>query len=109
MLGRGRDRGLAGLRTLAAVRIATATLAILALLTLLGLGYARVVFDDLVTAFATAPAFGAAALTIAAVTLDRLGLRLADLPVAFTASALAGLGGLALLVVKRKRDRQTPA
>ncbi len=89
--------------------IALATLAILALLALLGLGYARAVFDDLVTAIATAPAFGAATLTISAVTLDRLGLRLADLPVAFAASALAGLGGLALLVVKRKRDRQAPA
>ncbi len=89
--------------------IALATLAILALLTLLGLGYARAVFDDPVAAFATAPAFGAAALTISAVTLDRLGLRLADLPVAFAAPVLAGLGGLTLLVVKRKRDRQASA
>ena len=89
--------------------IATATLAILALLTVLGLGYALVSSDDLVTAIATAPAFGAAAITITAVALDRLGLRLADLPVAFAASVLAGLGGVALLVVKRKRDRRTPA
>ena len=63
-----------------------------------------------VTAIATAPAFGAAALTLTAVALDRLGLRLAELPVALAASALAGLGGFALLLVmKRKRDRQAPA
>ncbi|HUF60058.1 MAG TPA: hypothetical protein VMR89_11375 [Actinomycetota bacterium] len=90
-------------------RIALATVGILGLLALLGLGYARAVFDDPVTAFATAPAFGAAALTLAAVTLDRLSLRLEWVPVALTASALAGLGGLALLVVKGKRDRQAPA
>ena len=90
--------------------IVFATLSILALLAVLGLGFALVVFDDLVTAIAAAPAFGAAALTLTAVALDRLGLRLAELPVALAASALAGLGGFALLLVtKRKRDRQAPA
>ena len=89
--------------------IALATIAILALLTLLGLGYARAVFDDPATAFATAPAFGAAGLTLTAVALDRLGLRLAEIPVALAASALAALGGLALLVMQRKRDRQASA
>lgn len=89
--------------------IATATAGILALLTVLGLGYARASFDELVVVIATAPAFGTAALTLAAVALDRLGLRLAGLGVALAASVLAGLGGLALLVVKRKRDRQALA
>lgn len=90
--------------------ISLATLAILAVLTVLGLGYARAVFDDPVTAIATAPAFGAATLTLTAVALDRLGLRLERVPVALAASALAGLGGLALiLVIKRKRDREAPA
>jgi hypothetical protein len=90
--------------------ISLATFAILALLTVLGLGYARAVFNDPVTAIATAPAFGAAAVTLTAVALDRLGLRLAQIPVALTASALAGLGGFALLLfVKRKRDAQAPA
>jgi hypothetical protein len=89
--------------------ISLATVAILVVLTVLGLGYALVSFDDRVTAIATAPAFGAAAVTLTAVALDRLGLRLAELPVAFAASALAGIGGLALFVVKRKRDRRTPA
>jgi hypothetical protein len=87
--------------------IALATIAILALLTLLGLGYASAVFDDLVTAIATAPAFGAAALTLVAVALDRVGLRLEGLSVALVASALAGLGGFGLLfLVKREWDRQ---
>jgi hypothetical protein len=86
-----------------------ATLSILALLTLLGLGYARAAFDDLVTAIATAPAFGGAAVTLAAVTLDRVGLRLESVPVALAASVLAGVGGFALLVMKRKRDREASA
>ena len=90
--------------------VSLATVAILVVLTVLGLGYALASFDDIVTAVATAPAFGAAALTLTAVALDRLGLRLAGVPVALAASALAGLGGFALLlVVKRKRDRQAPA
>jgi len=89
--------------------ISFATTAILAVLTLLGLGFALAVFDDLVTAVATAPAFGAAGLTLTAVALDRLGLRLAEIPVALAASALAGLGGLAFLVMQRKRDRQASA
>jgi hypothetical protein len=90
--------------------ITFATVSILALLAVLGIGSALVVFDDLTTAIATAPAFGAAALTLTAVALDRLGLRLAGVPVALAASALAGLGGFALLLVmKRQRDRQAPA
>jgi hypothetical protein len=86
--------------------ISTATIATLIVLSILGLGYARVAFDDLVTVIATAPAFGAAALTLVAVVLDRLGLRLTGLPVALAASALTGLGGLALLLImKRVPDR----
>jgi hypothetical protein len=90
--------------------IASGTIAILVVLTVLGLGYALVSFEDLVSAVATAPAFGAATLTLTAVTLDRLGLRLERVPVALAASALAGLGGVALLLfMKRKRDREAPA
>ncbi|MGH2673766.1 MAG: hypothetical protein ACRDHC_12390, partial [Actinomycetota bacterium] len=87
--------------------ISAGTIATLIVLSILGLGYARAVFDDLVTAIATAPAFGAAALTLAAVVLDSFGLRLGGLGVALAACALAGLGGLALiLAVKRQRDRR---
>jgi hypothetical protein len=90
--------------------ISVATIATLALLSIVGLGYARAAFEDVVTAVATAPAFGAAAITLTAVTLDRLGLRLESIPVAIAASALGGLGGLALfLVAQRERDRHAPA
>ncbi|HEX5937761.1 MAG TPA: hypothetical protein VFZ75_08780, partial [Actinomycetota bacterium] len=87
--------------------IVFATLSILGLLAIVGLGYARAALDDRATALAAAPAFGAASLSIAAVALDRLGLRLFDLTGAMSASALAGLGGLAifLLVRERQRDR----
>jgi hypothetical protein len=86
--------------------ITFATVSILALLAVLGLGYALAAFHDLALALAAAPAFGGASLSLTALALDRIGLRLQGLGVAFAASALAGLGGFALLRVKRKRDRQ---
>ena len=90
--------------------IALATIGILLVLTVLGLGYARTSFDDRAVVLGTAPAFGAASLSLAALLLDRLGLRLVEVPVALAASALAGFGGLALfLVVQRQRDRRAPA
>ena len=90
--------------------IALATIVIVAMLTFLGLGYASAAFQDSIVAIATAPAFGAAAVTVAAVALDRMGLRLDSTPVALAVSLLAGLGGLAaFLVVQRQRDRGAPA
>ena len=90
--------------------ITISTLAILATLSVVGLGYASAAFEDPIVAIATAPAFGAAAVTLAAVALDRIGLRLDSTPVAFAASVLSGLGGLAaFLVVQRQRDREAPA
>ncbi|HET6791673.1 MAG TPA: hypothetical protein VFI35_08850 [Actinomycetota bacterium] len=90
--------------------ISIAALAILVMLSILGLGYAGAAFEDPVVAIATAPAFGAAAVTLAATALDRMGLRLESTPVALAASVLASLGGLAaFLVVQRQRDREAPA
>jgi hypothetical protein len=89
--------------------ISFATLGILLLLGVVGLGYASAAFADAVASLATAPAFGAAGLTIAAVALDRVGLRLQNLGVAIAAAALTGLGGLAVFLVQRQRDRQTSA
>jgi hypothetical protein len=89
--------------------VALAAVAILALLAVLGLGYAGAVFDDTVTVVAAAPAFGTASVTLAAVLLDAVGLRLQGLGVALAASALAGAGGLALLLARRKRRRQPSA
>jgi hypothetical protein len=89
---------------------AFAAIAILAVLSIVGLGYASASFTDRVTAIATAPAFGAASITITAVVLDLGGLRLFDLVGAIGASALAGLGGLALfLVVQRQRVSRAPS
>jgi hypothetical protein len=89
--------------------IALATVGILLLLGVLGLGYARAVFDDAVTAIAMGPAFGAAAISLVAVALDALGLRLHDLWVALTSSAFAGLGGLAFRVAQRRRRAEPSA
>jgi hypothetical protein len=86
--------------------IALAAAGILGVLTFLGFAYARTVFDDLVTILATAPAFGTAGLTLAAVALDAAGLRLDALGVALAATVLTAFGGVALLVVQRQRDHQ---
>jgi hypothetical protein len=89
--------------------IALASVGILLLLAVLGSGYARSVFDDVATAIATAPAFGAASLTLVAVLLDTLGFRLEGLGVALAASALAGLGGFALLLLTQRTRAREPA
>jgi hypothetical protein len=90
--------------------IAVATVGILVVLSVLGLGYARASFDDRAVVVGTAPAFGAASLSLVALLLDRLGLRLQEVPVSLAASALAGLGGLAVfLVVQRQRSPRTPS
>jgi hypothetical protein len=99
-LGFGPSSGLA---------ISSVTIGILVVLGILGLGYASAAFADAVTYVATAPAFGAAGLTIAAVSLDRLGLRLQNLGVAIASAVLTGLGGLAVFLVQRQRDRQAAA
>jgi hypothetical protein len=89
--------------------ITLATVGILLVLGVLGLGYAWVAFGDPVSAIATAPAFGAATVSLAAVALGAIGLRLYDLRVALAAPALAGLGGLALRVAERRRHREPTA
>ena len=86
--------------------VALATVGILAVLTVLGFGYARAAFGDLVTAIAASPAFGAAAISVSAIAFDASGFRLLDVRVAFAVSAVAGLGGLAVLVVQRQRGRE---
>ena len=86
--------------------VALATAGILAVLTVLGFGYARAAFGELVTAIAASPAFGAAAISVSAIAFDASGFRLLDVRVAFAVSAVAGLGGLAVLVVQRQRGRE---
>ena len=105
----GEVRDPLGFGPASASMIAIASAAILLLLAVLGSGYARSVFDDVATAIATAPAFGAAAVTLVAVLLDTFGLRLEDVGVALAASALAGLGGFALLLLTQRARAREPA
>jgi hypothetical protein len=89
--------------------VGLAAVGILALLAVVGVGYARSAFDDIVTVLATAPAFGTASVTLAAVALDTVGLRLQGLGVAIAASAIAGLGGVALLLASQRSRTRQPA
>ena len=84
------------------IAIAFAALAALALLTVIGAGWSRWAFDDRIAAMATAPAFGAATLTIAALTVERAGVPLDGWWGPTLASALAGLAGYALRLVQGK-------
>lgn len=90
------------LRPSSPAAIAVATIAVLVLLWFVGAGWARWAFDDAVAAAATAPAFGVAAVAIVALAMERLGAPLGTRWSALTASAIAGLGGYALLVLQRK-------
>lgn len=88
------------LTTSSPLAIAAAAIAVLAFLWVLGAGWSRWTFDDRVAAAAAAPAFGAATLTISALTLERLGVPLDGWWGPTLASALAGLGGYALRLVQ---------
>jgi hypothetical protein len=85
-----------------AIAIALASLAVLALLWVVGAGWARWAFDDRIAAAATAPAFGAATLTIAALALERVGVPLDGRWGPALASALAALAGYSLRLVQGK-------
>jgi hypothetical protein len=84
------------------VAIALASVAVLALLWVVGAGWSRWAFDDHVAAMATAPAFGAATLTVVALTLERVGAPLDGRWGPALASVLAGFGGYALGRVQGK-------
>jgi hypothetical protein len=82
--------------------IAAAALVVAALLGGIGLGWSRLLGLDRLRALALAPAIGLAALVLAAVGVDRLGLLLGSRPGALVASALAAGSGYAL---RRLRGR----
>jgi hypothetical protein len=92
-----------------AAGIAWASIATLALLWIAGYGWARMGFEDAITAAAAAPAIGAAMLILVATGLDAVGVRLGS-PAAFVASALAGGGGyvVRLILERRARTRSAP-
>jgi hypothetical protein len=89
--------------------VAWASLATLALLSLVGFGWARMGLEDPVRAAAVSPAVGAAALILIAVGLDALGISLGSTGGAVAASALAGGGGYLVGFVLQRRARTHPA
>ena len=84
------------------IAIALAALAALAVLTVIGAGWSRWAFDDRIAAIATAPAFGAATLTIAALTVERARVPFDGWWGPALASVLAALAGYALRLVQGK-------
>lgn len=92
----------AELRTSSPLAIALAAVAALALLWLVGAGWASWTFADRVAALAAAPAFGAATITIAGLALERVGVPVDAWWGAALASALAAITGYGLRVVQRQ-------
>jgi hypothetical protein len=92
-----------------AAGITWASIATLALLGIAGYGWARMGFEDAITAAAAAPAVGAAMLILVATSLDAIGIQLGT-AAAVVASALAGGGGyLGWFVLERRaRTRSAP-
>jgi hypothetical protein len=84
------------------VAIGLSAVAALAVLWLVGAGWSRWAFGDLVATATAAPAFGIATITVAALVLERLGVPFDGRWGPVLASAFAALGGYALLVVQRK-------
>jgi hypothetical protein len=89
--------------------VAWASLATLALLSLVGFGWARMGLEDPVRAAAVSPAVGAAALILIAVGLDALGISIGSTGGALAASVLAGGGGYLVGFVLQRRARTHPA
>jgi hypothetical protein len=90
--------------------IALSSLLVLAFVSVVGYGWARISTDDAVRAAAIAPAGGAAALVLVAVALDRTGVRIGDAAGAWGVSALAGGSGYLVwgILERRSRSRPTP-
>jgi hypothetical protein len=82
--------------------IVDSTVLVLALLWVIGAAWSRWALPDPVVWAAAAPAFGLAALTVVALILERLGVPMTGSWGPTLASALAGLGGCALLFLEGK-------
>jgi len=85
--------------------IAAATVALLAVLSLAGYGWARAFAGDLVIRLALAPLCGIAALIIGGVALERLGLPLTGSVGPTLVSLVAGGGGYLALVLLQRHAR----
>ncbi len=89
--------------------IAGSMVLVLALLWLVGMGWASWATGDRVAAAASAPAFGVATLTITALALERLGVPLTGSWGPTLASLVAGLGGYGIGFLKREVPADPPA
>jgi hypothetical protein len=89
--------------------IVWATVATLALLAAAGYGWARVALADGVRGLALAPAFGMAAISLWAITLERLGVPLdGESTAGLLTSAVAGGSGYLMWLVLERRARARP-
>ena len=86
-----------------AAGIAWASIVALALLSVVGYGWARIGLADTITAAAAAPAIGAAMLILVATTLDAFGVAIGTTPGGLAVSALAGGGGYLVRFVLERR------
>jgi hypothetical protein len=89
--------------------IAISSLLALALVTIVGYGWARVAAIDPRTAAALAPATGAGALVLAGIAIERLGVPIDAAGGAWAVSALAGGGGYVVWRVLERRAAARPA
>jgi hypothetical protein len=89
--------------------IAGSSVLVLAFLLLVGLAWSWTGIDEVVGAVAIAPAAGAAALVLAGILLERLGVAIDDAAGAWVASALAGGSGVAVRLVLQRRAARGPA
>lgn len=88
---------------------AVVTFVVLALVALIGYGWARAVTDDAFTAAALAPALGTAALILAGIALERLGVPLSGSVGPTVVSGLVGIGGYLVWLVLQRRVRTSAA
>jgi hypothetical protein len=93
------------LRPSSPVAMTLSSLVVLAVLAIVGYGWARAVVRDAIDAAALAPAFGVAAIVLVATAFDRIGLRLGTWWIGFAASAVAGLGGYVIWLVDQRTSR----
>jgi hypothetical protein len=81
---------------------------VLAVLLVTGLGWSSLVARDRTQALALAPAFGTAAVILAGVAIDRLGVRLSAYGPGILALVLAAASGWGALLLQRRRRAKSP-
>ena len=89
--------------------VVSTSIATIALLSVVGFGWARIGLGDPVRAAAISPAVGAGALILVAVGLDALGISLGSTGGAVAASALGGGGGYLIGFVLQRRAGTHPS